>query len=186
MRRKSHTCGNDIIYNENLLAGLDGAFLQLEVVGTVLLHELSGNTRARQLAPLPDRHEAGVELQGQRWAKQEAAGVKANNDIGLDGIAIGAKVQELKLEGVDQGCMGLGVEKPWHNIQEVDTGDGEVGEAAQGALKAYLCTGEFGGGGGGGGGLSSRGMIGRGCSRGRWVGGRHFWAGGQVALRLGS
>lgn len=57
-----------------------------------------------------------------------------------------------------------------HDVDEVDTRDREIGEAAQRLAQAYLCTGELGGTGGGGGGLSSRGIL-AGCDVGDGVGG---------------
>ena len=47
----------------------------------------------------------------------------------------------------------------WHDVDEVDTRDGEIREATEGSQQAYLCTGKFGGRGGGGGGLLSRGIL---------------------------
>lgn len=167
------TSSDDIVHDQDLLPRLDRALLHLEVIRAVLLHVLSRDAGAGQLALLPDGHEAGVEPQGQRGPEQEAPGVQANDDIRLDGVAGAAEVQELQLEGAEEGVVDGRVEEPWHDIQEVDTGDGEVGEAAEGLLEAYLCTGEFGGGGGGGGGLSSRGIVGS-------VDGGGFWVGGQV------
>lgn len=160
-RKRARTCSNNVVHNEHFLTLGDGALLHLEVIGAVLLHVFGSDARTRQLALLTDGDEAGTELQGERWAEKEAAGVKANDDIGLDGRVVAAKVQQLQLQGVEQRSVDLGVKEPWHNIQEVDTGDGKVGKAADRLLEAYLCTGEFGGGGGGGGGLSSRGMVGR-------------------------
>ena len=54
------------------------------------------------------------------------------------------------------------------DVDELDTGDGEVGELAERGFEAYLLTGEFGGAGGMGGGLGLRsrggGMVcGGGC-----------------------
>lgn len=157
------TCGDNVIHNEHLLSLGNRPLLHLEVVRAILLHVFSGDARPRQLALLANGDEAGPELQGKGWTEKEAASVETDNYIGLDGSVVGSKVQELKLEGVEQRGVDLGVKKPWHDIQKVDTGDGKVGKAAYGLLEAYLCTGEFGGGGGGGGGLSSRGMVGRGC-----------------------
>lgn len=156
------TSSNNVVYDEDLLSRLDGTLLHLEVVDAILLGVLGGNTGARQLALLADRHKASVQSESQAGAEQEAAGVQADDDIGLDGVVGVAKVEELQLEGAEEGCVDGRVDEPWHDIQEVDAGDGEVGKAAQGLLEAYLCTGEFGGGGGGGGGLSSRGMLGGG------------------------
>lgn len=165
------TGGDDVVDNKDLLSRADDTLLHLEVIGTVLLHVLCRDTGPGQLALLADGDEAGAKGQGQRRAEEKAAGVEADDDIGGDDAGVGAEVLELELEGSQQGGVDLGVEEPGHNIEEVDAGDGEVGEAAEGVLEAYLCTGEFGGGGGGGGGLSSRGILGRGC-------------GGQVALRI--
>lgn len=163
---QEHTCGNNVVHDENFLSLGDRPLLHLEVVGTVLLHVFGSHARTGQLSLLTDGDEAGTEPQGEGRAEKKAAGVETNNDVGLDGGVVGAKVQELELQGVEQSGVNGGVEEPWHDIQKVDTGDRKVGEAAYGALEAYLCTGEFGGGGGGGGGLSSRGMVGRGGSRG--------------------
>lgn len=177
------TSSNNVIYDEDLLAWLDGALLHLEVVGTVFLGVFGGDAGSWQLALLANRHKASIQSEGQAGAEEETAGVKADDDIGLDGVIGAAEVEELQLERAEESCVDGWVEKPWHNIQEVDAGDGEVGEAAQGLLEAYLCTGEFGGGGGGGGGLSSRGILGGGGG-GRGRGCRGVWVGGQVALGL--
>jgi hypothetical protein len=55
---------------------------------------------------------------------------------------------------------GMGSEER-KDIDEINAGDGEIGELAESGTQAYLCTGEFGGTGGRGGGLGlwSRGMV---------------------------
>lgn len=153
------TSSNNVIHNQNLLPRLDGALLELKVVRTVLLHILSRDTRTGQLALLAHSDEASIHFERQARAKQEAAGVEADDDIWGNGLVLGAKVLQLQLERAEQGSVHERVQEPWHDVEEVDAGDWEVGEAAEGALEAYLCTGEFGGGGGHGGGLASRGIV---------------------------
>lgn len=130
-----HTSGNDVVHHKDCLPRLDGILLQLEVICAVLLQVLSRDARARQLALLADGHEAGVQPQGQRGAEQEASGVQADDDVGLDDVVGAAEVEELQLEGAEEGGVGGRVKEPWHNIQEVDTGDGEVGKTAEGFLE---------------------------------------------------
>lgn len=147
---------NDIVNNQDLLPLADGILLHLEQVLAVLLDVLGSDARARQLALLPDGSKADAEAQGQAGAEEEAAGVEANNDIGL----VGAEgLGDLQLEGGQQRGVGVRVGEEGHDVDEVNPRDGEVGELAQRLAQAYLCTGELGGGGGGGGGLSSRGIL---------------------------
>lgn len=170
------TCSNDIIHNQDLLAGLDGILLHLEEILTVLLLVRGGDAGTGELALLADGDEAGVQTQGERGAEEEAASVQADDDVGLE-----AGLEDLQLEGAEEGVVGGGVLEDGQDVDEVDAGDGEVGEAAEGGEQAYLCAGEFGGTGGGGGGLSSRSILrgvvglaagqGRGfnCGEGSWL-----------------
>lgn len=162
-----HTRRNDIVNNQHLLALADGICLHLEQILAVLLDVLGRDAGAWQLALLSHSGKRNAEAQGQAGAEEEAAGIKANNDIGL----IGAKgLGDLQLEGGQQRGMGLGVGEEGHDIDKVNSRDGEIGELAQRLAQAYLCTGELGGGGGGGGGLSSRGIL---AGGGGLVGGGH-------------
>lgn len=192
------TCRDNIIHNQDLLSGLDGVLLHLEIIRAIFLLISCGHTGTRQLALLANSNEARVELQGQRRTEQEASGIQADNDIGLDLVIGTAKLKKLQLERSQQSCVDGRVQEPWHNIKKVDARNGEVAEAPQSLGQAYLCTGEFGGGGGGGGGLSSRGMVGgvglggstTTAGGGGGGGGSSrccglFWVGGQVALRVG-
>lgn len=166
-RSYGHTRRNDIVNNQHLLALGDGIRLHLEQILAVLLDVLGRDAGAWQLALLSNRGKRNAEAQGQAGAEEEAAGIKANNDIGL----AGAKgLGDLQLEGRQQRGMGLGVGEEGHDIDKVNSRDGEVGELAQRLAQAYLCTGELGGGGGGGGGLSSRGIL---AGGGGLVGGGH-------------
>lgn len=151
------TSGNNVVDNENLLSLTDGVLLHLEKVLAVLLDVLGGDAGARQLALLADGGKGDAEAQGKAGAKEEAAGVEADNDVGL---GVGESLGNLELEGVDEGGVCFGVGKERHDVDKVNAGDGEVGELAQVVAEGYLCTGELGGGGGGGGGLSSRGILG--------------------------
>lgn len=155
----SNTGGNDVVDDENLLALFDGVLLHLEKVLAVLLDVLGGDARTGKLALLADSGKGDAEAQSEARAKEEAASIEADNDVGLD---VGKVLEDLELESVDEGGMGFGVGEEWHDIDKVNAGDGKVRELAQVVAKNYLCTGELGGGGGGGGGLSSRGILG-GC-----------------------
>lgn len=148
------TSRNNVVDDQDLLARLDGTLLHLKVVDAVLLLVGDAHAGAGHLAPLADGHEAGIEAQGQRGAKQEAAGVQADDDVGLD-----AALEDLQLERAEEGEVGGGVLEQGEDVDELDALDGEVGEALERAEQLYLCTGEFGGGGGGGGGLPSRSIL---------------------------
>lgn len=151
-----HTRRNDIVNNQDLLALANGILLHLEQILAVLLDVLGRDARAGQLALLAHGSKADAQAQRQARAKEEAAGIEADNDIGL----VGAKgLRDLQLEGRQQRGVGFRVGEEGHDVDEVNSRDGEVGELAQRLAQAYLCTGELGGGGGGGGGLSSRGIL---------------------------
>jgi hypothetical protein len=70
------------------------------------------------------------------------------------------ELEDLELEGAQQGQVDDGVLEQRQDVDKVDAGDREVRELLERAEQSYLCTGEFGGTGGGGGGLSSRGIVG--------------------------
>lgn len=162
-----HTRCNDIVNNQHFLSLGNSIRLHLEQVLAVLLDVLSSDAGAWQLALLSHSGKGNTKAQGKARAEEEAAGIKANNDIGL----VGAKgLGGLQLEGGQQRSMGLGVGEEGHDIDKVNSRDGEIGELAQRLAQAYLCTGELGGGGGGGGGLSSRGIL---AGGGGLVGGGH-------------
>jgi hypothetical protein len=148
------TSGNDVVDDEDLLARLDSVGLHLEEVCAVLLHVLGRLAGTGQLALLADGHKGSAEAQGQRGAEEEAAGIEANNDVGLLG-ALG----NVQLEGAQQRLVQRRIGEDGQDVLEQDAGGGEVGELAQGSLELYFKTGEFGGGGGMGGGESSLGGI---------------------------
>lgn len=156
MRLIALTCRNNVVHNQDLLAGLDGVLLHLEEILTVLLLVGGRHARARELALLADRHEAGTQTEGKRRTEEEAARIEANYNVGLDGRG---EIENLEFKGAEELLMNLGVLEEGQDVDEVNALDGEVLEATELLEKGYLCTGEFGGTGGGGGGLSSRGIL---------------------------
>jgi hypothetical protein len=149
--RGKRTGGDNVIDNDDLLARFDGVGLHLEKVLAVLLIVGLGFTWAGQLALLAHRHEAGAEAQGQARADQEAAGLKADDDIGLL-AAVG--FEEVQLQTAQEGLVEGRVGEDGEDILEENAGRREIGELTEGATQSYLKTGEFGGAGGSGGGLS--------------------------------
>lgn len=151
----SLTSSNDVVNHEHLLAGLHGALLHLEKVGSVFLLVGGRHAGTGHLALLADGHEARIETQSERRPKEETPRVQPHHDIGLL-----VELEALELEGAQQGEVGGGGLEERQDVDEVDAGDREIGEVTKRAEQSYLCTGEFGGTGGGGGGLSSRGIVG--------------------------
>lgn len=149
------TSRDDVVDNQHLLPRLHGIGLHLEEVGAILLHVLGRLAGAWQLAPLADRHKGRAQPQGKGGPKEKAAGIEANNNVGLRGEGL----LDVQLERVDQGLKQGGVCEDGQDVLEQDAGGGEVGELAQGGLELYFKIGEFGGGGGTGGGESSLGGI---------------------------
>lgn len=137
---------------------LDSVLLHLEQILAILLDILGRDTRTGELALLTNSSKGDAQAQRKTGAKEEAAGVKANNDIGL--VVLTKILEDLELEGGDEGGVGDGVGEEGHDVDKVNSGDGEVRELAEGFAQCYFSTGELGGGGGGGGGLSSRGILG--------------------------
>lgn len=174
---QAHTGSNDVVHDKNLLPLLDSVLLHLEEVGTIFLDVLGSDARARKLALLADSSEADAEPQSKAGAKEETAGIEANNDIG-HASSSGSLLANLDFQSIEQSSMCLGVGKQGHDVNELDTRDREVAERTEGGAESAYRTGEFGGGGGGGGGLSSRGILGGGGRRRRslsvwWEGVRH-------------
>lgn len=155
--------GNDVVNDEDFLTLLDGILLHLEQVLAIFLDILGSHTGAGKLALLSNGNKSDAETQCEARAKEEAAGIQSNNDIGL---GVGKRLSNFQFEGGDESGVGVGIGEQGHDIDKVDAGDGEVGEMAKMIAQAYLCTGELGGGGGGGGGLSSRGILLGSCGRG--------------------
>lgn len=153
---QSHTSSNNVINDEDLLAGLDGIGLHLEEILTILLLVALGLARTGELALLAHGDEAGTQTQRQAGSHQEATGLKADNDIGLLATVVG---DDVKFQGADQGLMQRGIGEDRQDILEQDSRRGEIRELAQGGAQCYLKTGEFGGAGGIGGGESDFGGI---------------------------
>lgn len=155
-RFSSHTSSNNVINDQDLLAGLDGTGLHLEEILTILLLVALGLARTGELALLAHGDEASTQTQRQAGTHQEATGLEADNDIGLLITVVG---DDVKFQGADQGLVQRRIGEDRKDILEQDSGRGEIRELAQGRAKSYLKTGEFGGAGGIGGGESDFGGI---------------------------
>jgi hypothetical protein len=103
--------------NNDGLAGLDGVLLHLEAVDTVLLLVLDDVARAGELAGLADGDEGGTEAHGDDGAEEEATGVEADNDVGLDTGVDGGDVRD------EVGDEGLESERVTEEGEDVEEGD---------------------------------------------------------------
>lgn len=81
--QSEHTCSNDIVDNDNPLPLLYRVLLYLEEIRTILLLICRLLCRPRQLSPLPHRHKAGSESQGQAWSEEEPSSFQPYHDIHL-------------------------------------------------------------------------------------------------------
>ena len=176
--RTALTSRNDVIDNQHLLPRLDRVGLHLEKIRAILLHVLGSLAGTWELTPLTDRHEGRAEPQGQGGAEEEAAGIQANDDIGL----LGEGLLDVQLEGVDERLEQGGVGEDGQDVLEQDARLREVGELAQGGAEVYFKTGEFGGTGGIGGGESSLGAMARVGGGIGLLGGRVRGSGGAVGV----
>src|SRR5204862_1270742 len=75
--------GEEVVDDEDLLAGLDGVAVDLERVRAVLERVLDRDRLGRQLAELPDRDQARIQLVGHRGAEDEAARLHPDDDVDL-------------------------------------------------------------------------------------------------------
>ena len=73
--------GQQVVDDQDALAGGDGVAVDLEGVRAVLERVLDGDRLGRELAELADRHEAGVELVGHRRAEDEPARLHPDDDV---------------------------------------------------------------------------------------------------------
>lgn len=151
-----HTGSNDVVDNQDLLAGLDGIVLHLEEVLAVLLLVANGLTGTGELALLAHGNEAGTETEGQARAHEETTGFETDDHIGLLATVV---LENVELKGADEGLVQGVVGEDGHDILEQNSRGGEVRELAQASAQLYLKTGEFGGAGGIGGGESDLGGI---------------------------
>src|SRR5215469_3461490 len=75
------TGGEEVVDDDDALAGKDGVLVDLQRVGAVLEVVLHGFGFGGELAGLADGHEAGVETVGERRTENEAAGFDAEDDV---------------------------------------------------------------------------------------------------------
>jgi hypothetical protein len=133
MRTELLTSGNDIVHNQDLLALANSILLHLEKILAVLLDVLGSNARSGKLALFANSGERNAEAKRKTRAEKETTGVEANDNVGLSRESLG----DLEFEGINKGGMGGWVGEERHNIDEVDSRDREVGEAAQRLAQAY-------------------------------------------------
>ena len=112
-----------VVDDEDPLAGLDGVAVDLEGVGAVLERVLDGQRLGRQLAQLADRHEARVQLVRHRRREDEPARLHAHDDVDLL-VAVRLEHQ------VDRLLVGRGVLEQRRDVVEQDAGLREVGDLA--------------------------------------------------------
>src|SRR5579875_1698773 len=73
--------GEQVVDDDDALAGTDGVLVNLQRVGAVLEVVLYGFGGSGELAGLADGDEAGVEAVGERGAEDEAAGFDAEDEV---------------------------------------------------------------------------------------------------------
>src|SRR5262249_8260100 len=92
---RSRTGRDDVVNDENLLAGLHAIGLHLEKILSVFLLVARRLGGARQLALLAHRDEASAQPEGKRRPKQKAPRLQADNDVGLPTVGF----QDVQFEG---------------------------------------------------------------------------------------
>jgi hypothetical protein len=131
------TSSNNIVNYQHILTLLDTVLLDLKEILPVLLGERRLLTGTRELASLSDGSKAGAKLKSQTGTEEEASGIKAYDNIGLD-----TKLQDLKLESADQGGVGGMVGEEREDVDEDYAWLREVGKSAKRGMQCLLCTGD--------------------------------------------
>src|SRR5206468_242276 len=80
-RRHGSTGGEKVVHDQHALARLDGVLMDGQDVAAVFELVLLLDRRRGQLPALPDRHEPGAQLMGQRAAEDEPPGFHANDHV---------------------------------------------------------------------------------------------------------
>jgi hypothetical protein len=122
--------GEEIVDEDDALAGLDGIHMDLEGVGTVL--EVVGDSGhwGGKLARLAHRNEAGIEAVREGGAEDESARLDAQHEVDfLLDVVGGQSVNEL-------GEAGLVFEQGGDVVEE-NAGLGEVGHGAHEGLEFF-------------------------------------------------
>lgn len=118
------TSGNDVINNNNLLARLDRIGLHLKGVLAVFLLVNGADGLTGDLTLLADGDESGTKLQSKGGAKEEASGIKTNDDVDL-------ALANAELKTIDQQLEGLGVLEDGEDILKQNSLGREIGVLAE-------------------------------------------------------
>ena len=120
--------GEQVVDEQDALAGLDGVEVDFERVGAVF--EIVGDAgyRCGQLARLADGDEAGIEAVGERGAEDESAGFDAEDEVDLAFKIVGG-------ERVDEHGEAGAVFEQRGDVVEEDARLGEVGHGAHERLE---------------------------------------------------
>jgi len=130
LHRRLHRAagGEEVVDDEDALAGLDGVEMDFEGVGAVLEVVADFGRGGGEFFGLADRDEAGVEAVGERGAEDEAAGFDAEDHVDVFADVV-------RGEGVDElGEAGFILEQRGDVVEE-DAGLGEVGDRADELLE---------------------------------------------------
>lgn len=125
------TCSNNVIHHQHVLSLLYSICLNLEVIRSILLFKAGLLSWTRKLSALSDGCKASSQFQGETGTKEKASGVQANNDIWLDAVERG---ENLEFESTNERLMERVCCEEGKNVNEIDAGDGEIGELAKGGL----------------------------------------------------
>jgi hypothetical protein len=122
--------GEEVVDEDDALAGLDGVHVDLQGVGAVLEVVGDAGDGGGELARLAHGDEAGVEAVGEGGSEDEAAGLNAEDEVDVFFDVIrGERIDEF-------GEAGLIFEKRGDVIEE-DAGLGEVGYGADEGLQLF-------------------------------------------------
>ena len=126
--------GEEIVDDNDALAGLDGVEVDFEGVGAVFQVVVDAGDGGGELFGLADGDEARVEAVGERRAEDETAGLNAEDEVDLAADVVGG-------EGVDElGEAGFVAEEGGDVVEE-DAGPGKVGDGADEALEGLAVEG---------------------------------------------
>jgi hypothetical protein len=115
--------GEEVVDENDALAGLDCVGVDLEGVRAVLEVVSDANGGARKLFGFTHRYEAGVEAVGEGGAEDEAAGLDAKDEVDFF-------IDVVLREGIDELSKAHGILEERSDVVEEDAGFGEVGDGA--------------------------------------------------------
>jgi len=115
--------GEQVVYEDDALAGCDGVEVNLKGIGTVLKVISDAGHGSGELARLAHGHKAGVEAVGQGGSEDEAAGLDAKDQVNV--------VRDIvRRQGVNELGEASLVLEQGGDVVEQDAGLGEVGYGA--------------------------------------------------------